>query len=295
MPTVDQFRPIFRSKWQGRSAKETASRTGLSLRTVENAFQLERELQEGRHVTAESSNTGWGTKTLTSGKEAFTFERKVFSDRRSILKKLAKNFAQRCVVLLPREMLLNGSGWSGGGLVGVEGSSPKFVFEDLPSWDHLLVSLGAVGREAMELHQQEVDALRRAVMTLSSQLANRLPKDLTAGTIVESPAVAVEAVLHSFLSWVARSPRSTSYEQYLQGFKSERTDRSVTVTHGAWRFEMRGEGDEGVQDANRLVTELKYPIRSIISSPACLQFKSAYSSAGDAGAELRCLLLRVDM
>ncbi|MBT3995116.1 MAG: hypothetical protein HOF01_04890 [Chloroflexi bacterium] len=295
MPTVDQFRSIFRFKWQGRSAKETATRTGVSTRTVETAFLLERELEGGLDVTIENSNTGWARRTLGSGIEAFAIERKVFSDRRPALKKLAKSLAQRCVVLLPREMFLDGSGWSSGGLVSVDGLSPKYVFEDLPSWDHLLETLGDEGSEAMELHQQEVDALRRAAMTLSRQLRDRLPKDLADGTIVESPAVAVEAVLHSFLSWVARSPQSTSYEKYLQGLKSERDSKGVTVAHGAWRFDMRLEGNGSVLDANRLITELKYPIQSIMSSPALAQFRAAYGSAKGTATELNQLLLRVDM
>ena len=295
MPTVDQFRPIFRSKWEGRSAKETAERTGVSKRTVEKTFQLERELEDGLDITIEVSSTGWGKKTLTSGSEAFAVERKLFSARRLRFKNLATDLAQRCVVLLPREIVLNGSGWSGGGLVSVEGLSPKFVFEDLPSWDHLLESLGTEGREAMELHQQEVAALRRAVMTLSSQLKNHLPSGLTDGVIVETPQVAVEGVLHSFLSWVTRSSRSSSYDEYLQGFKSERSGRTVTVSHGAWRFEMRGEGDEGVLDANRLVTDLKYPVQSIISSPAVLELRSVYGRAENAATKLNKLLLKVGM
>lgn len=290
MPTTTQFRIIFRMNWEGHFAEEIGRSADCHTRTVEKALMFEREIDGGLDVETGVSRTGWKPRTLKAAKIALELEKQALSDRRSRLTKLAKDQARRCVVLLPREMLNPGPSWSGGGLKGGANGSTSFVYEKEPDWIILAESFSIYLKAVLEEHRTAVTALRRATVAFQNKQARHLLAELRGRELARDPDVAKEAILHSFLSWVAGSTASATHREYLEQFECERSGGVTTITNGAWRFDLKRVGEDGVTDTNTLIKAVEFSVRSVSSSESSRNFRTAYQAAVKSARKLKELL-----
>lgn len=291
MPTIREFRRIIRLRSEGLTDDVIAGQLGMSRRTIAKTAQLVLELSEGLDPERDASGTGWKLRTLVAGKSALELETRAWAGRQEKQAKIVVELAGKVVVLLPREMLSRTPEWSGGGVTQGRRGPPVFIFEDDPSWDLFVDQVSDQLKDALDRHVADVTAVRRATVSVMSHLSTRLPEGVRSRRIVRNTEIAVEAVEHSFLSWVAASDASRSSRGYEEEFEIEESGPAIVLANGAWRFDLRQEGKDGKRDACDLIAAIGFSFRAVISSMPVLDFRSAYKSAETSAQKLRKLLL----